>query len=392
MALLAWILLALVAGATVYSALVVAAARSYLAHPKPVRMDREPVSILKPLAGLDPGLEENLRSFYRQDYPEFELLFAVRDASDPSAAVVERLRQEFPNVPTRLVLTGEPPWVNPKCYSLDRMLAQAAHELIVMSDSDTRVGPDLLARLVAEFGDPRLGLASCPYRAVGGSDIWSCLEAAGLNTEMLAGILADRLLEGIKFGLGPVMGARRKAIEAAGGFVRFKDYLTEDFLIGRRIAERGFDTILSSCVIEHRLGTQGWRENLAHRLRWVRGGRRMRPIGYFGQLFTYPLPLALALAAVKPGWWPVAVAALAVRLVSAWATAVLVARDRFILRHFWLLPMQDILGFSLWIAGFFGRTVIWRGRRYVMNPNGTFEPAVERRGAAGSGASGRAVH
>jgi ceramide glucosyltransferase len=375
MAALAWVLLALVAGATVYSALVVVAAIRYKRVRRPEPRRPEPVSILKPLSGLDEGLEENLRSFFRQDYPEFELLFAVRDASDPALAVVEKLRAEFPRVPVQLVLTGEPPWTNPKCYSLDRMLAQARHELIVMSDSDTRVGPELLATLAAEFGDPALGLASCPYRAVGGRDLWTRLEAVGLNTEMLAGVLADRMLEGVRFGLGPVMGARRKAIEAAGGFAQFQDYLTEDLLIGRRIAERGFGTILSSCVIEHRLGTQGWRGNLAHRLRWMRGGRRMRPAGYMGQLFTYPLPLALALWAVRPAWWPVVVAAVAVRLASAWATAVLVVRDGWLPRHPWVLPVQDLLGFGLWVAGFFGKTVTWRGRRYVLNADGTFRPA-----------------
>jgi len=374
MAALAWILLALVAGATVYSALVVVAAIGFLAHPKTALADPQPISILKPLAGLDEGLAENLRSFFRQDYPEFELLFAVREASDPAVAVVEKLRAEFPDVPAQLVLTGEPPWVNPKCYSLDRMLAQARYELVVMSDSDTRVGPDLLATLAAEFGDPGLGLASCLYRAVGGRDLWTRLEAIGLNTEMLAGVLVDGMLEGIKFGLGPVMGARRKAIEAVGGFARFQNYLTEDLLMGRRIAERGFGTILSSCVVEHRLGTQTWRANLAHRLRWIRGGRRMRPVAYVAQLFTYPLPLALALWAVRPGWWPVVGAVVAVRLASAWATAVLVVRDDVILGRPWLLPMQDVMGFSLWIAGFFGKTVAWRGRRYLLNRDGTFQP------------------
>jgi ceramide glucosyltransferase len=189
---------------------------------------------------------------------------------------------------------------------------------------------------------------------------------------MLAGVLADRMIEGVKFGLGPVMAARRKAIGAAGGFAPFQNYLTEDFLIGRRIAECGFGTILSSCVVEHRLGTQGWRENLAHRLRWMRGGRRMRPVGYVAQLFTHPLPLTLALLAVRPGWWLVAVAAVALRLASAWATAVLVVRDGSVFRRPWLLPLQDLLGFSLWIAGFFGKLVTWRGHRYVLNADGTF--------------------
>src|ERR1700690_886220 len=375
MAVLAWILLALVAGATVYSALVVVGAIVSRRVRRPALAHQEPISVLKPLSGLDEGLEENLRSFFRQDYPEFEVLFAVRNASDPAVEVVERLRAEFPLVPVELVLTGEPPWTNPKFFSLDRMLAVARHELIVMSDSDTRVGPELLATLAAGFGAPGLGLASCPYRAVGGRDLWTRLEAVGLNTEMLAGVLADRLLGGGKFGLGPVMGARRKAIGAAGGFAELQDYLTEDLLIGRRIAERGYRTILSSCVIEHRLGTEGWRANLAHRLRWLRGGRRMRPAGYVGQLFTYPLPLALALGAVRSEWWPVVLAAVAVRLASAWATAVLVVRDGFLARQPWLLPLQDLLGFGLWIAGFFGKTVTWRGQRYVLNRDGSFRPA-----------------
>ncbi len=378
MAVLAWVLLALVTGATVYSALVVVAAIRYKKHPKPQPGPQERISILKPLSGLDEGLEDNLRSFFQQDYSEFELLFAVRVASDPAVAVVERLRAEFPQVPVRLVLTGEPPWVNPKCYSLDLMLAQARHDLIVMSDSDTRVGPGLLTTVSAEFQDPRLGLASCPYRAVGGSDLWSRLEAVGLNTEMLAGVLADRMLEGVKFGLGPVMAARRKAIDAVGGFAAFKDYLTEDLLVGQRIAECGFETILSSCVVEHRLGTQTWRSNLAHRLRWTRGGRRMRPVGYAGELFTHPLPLALLLLAAKPVWWPAVALAVAVRLASAWMTAVAVVGDRTILRSPWLLPVQDLLGFGLWIAGFFGRSVTWRGRRYLLNPDGTFQPQSPR--------------
>jgi ceramide glucosyltransferase len=378
MAPLSWVLLALVAGAAAFSLLVMAAARSYLAQPKP-RLERaEPASILKPLDGLDEDLEENLRSFFRQDYPEFELLFAVRDGRDPAVAVVEKLRAEFPDIPVRLVLTGEPPWANAKDYSLELMLAEARYELLVLSDSDTRVGPDLLATLAAELRDERVGLASCPYRAVAGRDLWSALEAVGMNTDMLAGVLVDRMLEGMKFGLGPVMGARRKAIEAMGGFARVKDYPADDLLIGRYIAERGFDTILSSYVIEHRLGTQDWRENLAHRLRWIRAGRRMRAAGYLGQLFTYPLPLALALWAVRPEWWPVAAAALAIRLGSAWATSVLVLRDRLISKNFLLVPAQDILGLGLWIAGFFGKTVAWRGERYTLRPDGTFEPAATR--------------
>jgi ceramide glucosyltransferase len=378
MAVLAWVLLVLVTGAAAFSLLSAIAARAYLGQPKPRLTRPEPISVLKPLAGLDEEIEDNLRSFFLQDYPEFELLFAVRDRSDPAAEVVEKLRAEFPGVPAKLVLTGEPPWANAKDYSLELMLAEARHELVVLSDSDTRVGPDLLATLAAELQDERIGLISCPYRAVGGRDLWSRLEAVGMNTEMLAGVLVDRLIEGMKFGLGPVMGSRKRAIRAMGGFERVKDYPADDLMIGRYIAERGFETILSSYVIEHRLGTQNWRGNLAHRLRWIRAGRRMRAAGYLGQLFTYPLPLVLALWAVRPEWWPAAVAALSIRLVSAWATAVWVLRDIFIIKHLYLLPVQDMAGFGLWIAGFFGQTVAWRGEQYTLRPDGSFELAVSR--------------
>jgi ceramide glucosyltransferase len=254
------------------------------------------------------------------------------------------------------------------------MLAQARHDLLVMSDSDTRAGPDLLSEIAAEFQDASLGLASCPYRAVAGRDFWSRLEAIGLNTEMLAGVLAGRLLEGMKFGLGPVMAVRRTAIQAIGGFARVKDYPADDFVLGRFVAEQGIGAILSSCVVEHRLGTQTWRENLEHRLRWLRACRRMRPAGYFGQVFTYPLPLALLLWAVQPAWWPASALTLAAHALAVGATAGWVLRDPVMWRRWWLVPLEDLLSFAFWIAGFFGNTVSWRGRRYILNRDGTFRP------------------
>ncbi len=211
------------------------------------------------------------------------------------------------------------------------MLAGARFDLLVMSDSDTRVGPGLLRVIAAEFQDERLGLATCPYRAVPGSGIWSTLEAIGMNTEFLAGILVARLLEGMRFGVGPTMAIRREAIGRMGGFAAFKDYLAEDFEMGRRAADLGYGTILSSSVIEHRIGTARMRPNFEHRLRWVRSTRRSRPAGYIGQLFTYPLPLALLLWAVRPGWWPAAALAIAIRAAAAWATAGWVLSDRLTL-------------------------------------------------------------
>jgi len=368
--------LALLAGAAVFCALTVVAALRYLAA-RPPKLERAaPISVLKPLFGIDEGLEENLRSYFAQRYPEFEMLFAVRRADDPAVAAVERLRAEFPAVPARLIVPGEPPYVNAKVFALDSMLRAARHDLLVMTDSDTRaLTPHLLETLAAEFQDERLGVTTCPYRAVPGRSWWTALEAVGMNTEFLAGILVARMLDGMRFGVGPAMAARREAIEKIGGFDTLKEYLAEDFMLGKLAAEAGYGVALSSAVVEHRIGAQRFRASLAHRLRWARSTRRSRPAGYAGQLFTYPLPLALLLVAVKPAWWPAAAAALVLRALAAWAVAGWTLHDPLTARNWWMVPIQDLASFLLWIAGFFGKTVTWRGRRYVVFPDGKFAPA-----------------
>ncbi|MGE5567909.1 MAG: bacteriohopanetetrol glucosamine biosynthesis glycosyltransferase HpnI [Rhodospirillales bacterium] len=384
MDLVAAVLVLLVAGSSVYAALVIVAARQYLAAGRRTRPASTfpPISILKPLSGLDEGLEENLRSYFAQDYPDFEILCAVRNAGDPAAAVFEKLRLEYPGVPARLIVTGEPPYANAKVFALDSMLAAARHDLLVMTDSDTRARPDLLQGLAAEFEDPRLGLTTCPYRGIPGRSFWSTLETIGMNTEFIAGILVARMLEGMKFGVGPGMAVRREVLQRIGGFDALKDYLAEDFMMGKLAAEAGYGTALSSCVIEHRIGSQRFRPNLLHRLRWARSTRRSRPVGYFGQAFTYPLPLALLLAAAAPEWWPLALGAVLARVAAAWATAGWVLHDSLTSRKWWLLPLQDLASFVLWIAGFFGHTISWRGRRYVIFPDGRFAPVAAARRAA----------
>lgn len=362
-----------VAGSAVYCVLTLVAAVRYRAvRPAPLQIG-VPISVLKPLAGIDDGLEENLRTFFEQKYPTFEILFAVRTAGDPAIAVAERLRARYPQVPSQLIVTGEPPYPNAKVYSLDRMLAAAKHDLLVMADSDIRVTPDMLAVIAAEFQDPHLGLATCPYRAVPGRSFWNTLEAVGLNTEFLGGVLVARMLDGMKFALGPTIAARRETLEGIGGFDAVKDFLAEDFVMGYLAAARGDGVILSSYVIQHRIGAQSLAANLRHRLRWNRSTRRSRPAGYVGQLFTNPLPLALLLFAVKPAWWPAVAAVVLLRAAAAFATAGYVLRDPLTARLFFLVPVQDLLSFAMWLAGFFGNTILWRGRKYYLQPDGRFK-------------------
>ena len=369
------LLLALVAGSLVYCVLAFIAAEHY-GGVRPAEPDaRPPISILKPLAGVDLGLDDHLRTFFEQSYPQFEILFAVRSGDDPAVPVVERLRGEFPAVPSSLIVTGEPPYPNAKVFSLHCMLAAARYDLLVMADSDVRVTPELLATVASEFQEERTGLVTCPYRAVPGPSFWSRLEAIGLNTEFLAGVLVARLLDGMHFALGPTIAARRQTLADIGGFNALKDYLAEDFVMGKLAAELGWRVVLSSYTIEHHIGSQALGANLKHRLRWNRSTRRSRPWGYVGQVFTNPLPLALIFCATVPAWWPVLLVAAGFRTLAAWAAAGRVLHDPLTAKNWWLVALQDCASFLLWLAGFFGNTILWRGRRYRVLRDGRFRAA-----------------
>jgi len=365
--------LLLLAGALVYSLMTMAAAWCYLRERPPVLRKAIPISVLRPLSGVDEGLEENLKSLFTQQYGAFELVFAVHDAEDSAVAVIERLRRKFPLVSAQLLVTGDPPYPNAKVFSLDLMLRTARHELVVMTDSDVRVSPRLLETAAREFADDRVGLITCPYRAVAGRSVWSRLEAIFMNTEFLGGVLVARMLNGMDFALGPTLAVRKSVLAQIGGFEFLKDYLAEDFVLGNRAAALGVQVVLSSEVIEHRIGSQKFRSNLRHRLRWLRSTRRSRPAGYVGQVFTNPLPLALLVWVAMPGWWPAVAVSAAVRAMSAWAQAWWVLRDRRFWRYCWVIPIQDVASFLLWIAGFFGNTVVWRGRHYYLARDGRFE-------------------
>ena len=370
-AILADILLLILCGSWVYSILQIVATLRYLRVRPPSVRSSEPISILKPLAGLDRDLESNLRTFFEQDYPAYEILFAVQSESDPAVTVVRRLQSECPRIASRLIVTGESAYPNPKVFSLARMLEAAANDLVVMSDSDIRVTPDFLQAVAPEFGDKRLGVATCPYRAIPGPSLWSRLEATGMNTDFWGGALVARMLEGVHFAVGPTIVARRGILQAIGGFERLKDYLAEDFVLGKFAAETGSGVILSSYIVEHHIGNATLDENIAHRLRWARSTRRSRRAGYVGQLFTMPLPLSLLVCALAPGWWPVLPVTAALRGVAAYIVCARVLRANL---NWLLLPIEDVIGFFFWFAGFFGNTITWRSRRYKLSADGRFEP------------------
>ncbi|MEO6758650.1 MAG: glycosyltransferase, partial [Saprospiraceae bacterium] len=230
----------------------------------------------------------------------------------------------------------------------------------------------LLKTLAREFADPRLAVTTCPYRAVPGHSFWSKLEAIGMNTEFLGGILVARMLDGMKFAVGPTIAARKLAIEAVGGWPYLQEFLAEDFVLGNEAAGKGLGVALSGYVIEHRIGAQSFEKNAKHRLRWCRSTRRSRPAGYVGQLFTNPVPIALALFAAVPASWPALLITFLLRMHAAYATAGLVLKDPLTQRQWPLIVLQDLLSFGFWVAGFFGNTIDWRGETYTLQKDGRF--------------------
>ena len=374
-------LIAIVAvGGCAYFVVVIMAAHRFVARRgrrQPPNSDSLSFSVLKPLAGSEPELTENLGSFFALDHGDYEILFAARDRDDPALAAAAALGRRYPTPRSRALVAGEPSCPNLKVHSLAAMTRSSTGDVLVISDSDIRADPALLADLAREFRDPRVGVVTCPYRAASGRSPWSRLEALGMNTEFWSGVLAAQLLAPMDFAIGPTMAIRRSCLEAIGGWDVFQDFLAEDFQLGRRARLAGFDVRLGTHVVEHRIGSQDLKSNLGHRLRWRRSTRRSRPVGYWGEIFANPLPWALALPVAASGaawsWWLLG-ACTALRLLAAIAVARYALQDTRFLRHCWLVPIQDVLSLAVWAAGLFGKRVVWRDRTYELTRDGRLRP------------------
>jgi ceramide glucosyltransferase len=350
------------------NALSAAAAAAALGDP-----DFPPVSVLKAVCGLEPMLAENLESFFQQDYPAFELIFGARSPEDPAIAVIDDLRDRYPNVKARCVFSGEPTWPNPRVYSEHRMLAAAKHDYIVMGDSDVRVPRNYLRNIIAPLRDPEVGLVTCIYRGRPSGGVWSRLEAAGMSVEFTSGVLVADLLEGMKFALGPTTATRKDVLAHIGGLGVLADYHSEDYEIGRLVDAAGYRVLLSHVVIDHVTLN---RAMISRQVRWMRCTRSSRPAGHIGNGLTFATPFALLGFTVAAAWgyWTLALALLGWGLVNRWLQALVVGwgvtHDPEIRRYLWYYPIRDLLGFLFWLASFTGRTVVWRGELYRLGPRG----------------------
>jgi ceramide glucosyltransferase len=326
------------------------------------------VSILKPLRGTDPEMYESFRSHCLQDYPEYEIIFGVTDPNDPAIPLVEQLKAEFPQCAISLIVCRENLGANTKVSNLAQMAHEARQEYLIVNDSDIRVEPDYLRRVLSPLSDSKIGLVTCLYRGVANSSLGSRLESLGISTDFCAGVLVAQTVESaIRFGLGSTLAFRRRDLQAIGGFEGIVDYLADDYQIGKRIAALGLKVELSDVVVETFLPRYTLRSFLDHQLRWARTVRDSRYWGYVGLGLTFGLPWALVvlLLAQGAGWaWGLLGVTLAMRASVAVVVGKLVLRDRQVIRSLAFIPLRDILALLVWIVSFAGHTVVWRGDRF----------------------------
>lgn len=368
---------------TIFLGLVVAAAFRFkrIARQRltlPVPSAWPPVSLLKPLHGAEPGLEEYLESFFSLDYPSFEILFCARTEADAGLQLARRVAARYPQVPVRFLLSGTPPWPNARCYSLSVMAPQATHDLMVITDSDVRVKPQFLREVVAPFAaDAHVGALTCMYRGdATGLGLWGLMEGLGMSVEMTAGVIVADMMEGMRFTLGPCMAVRREALEAFGGFDKLGYYYADDFMLGNLVAESGRTVVLSSHVIDHCIVNNSFWRNFSHQWSWMKSTRFSRPWGHLGTGLTFAAPFGLL---GLLGGWIAGMPALGVALF-AWAylsrVALSLAAGGWVIgdpdayRCSWLYPLRDLMGSVLWALSYTSRKVGWRNDRFVLEKGG----------------------
>jgi ceramide glucosyltransferase len=328
-----------------------------------------PISILKPIYGLDRETYENYASFCAQDYPDYEILFCVSDDQDPAIPMIEQLARDFPQRRIHLLIGSEPLGVSDKVNKLCRMAREAQHEILAVSDSDVRVDPGYLRAIAAPFHDPTVGAVTCLYRGLTDGSLAANLEAIGNSTDFTAGVLVAWLFAPVNFTLGATMATTKKCLAEIDGFESLVDHFSDDYELGNRIAARGHRVELSTFPVSIVYPRQTLADAFRHQLRWNVSIRFSRPAGHLGLIFTQALPLALLAAIFAPSAaWAVSllVGYLLLRGISAWVVGFYGMRDVGVRRHLELLPLRDAFAFIVWLASFFPQRIHWRGREFYV--------------------------
>jgi ceramide glucosyltransferase len=328
-----------------------------------------PVSILKPIFGLDREAYKNFGSFCRQDYPEFEILFCVSDREDPAVPVIEKIIADFPARAIRLLVGAEPVGASDKMNKLCRMAREAKHGILVVSDSDVRVEPGFLRAVIAPFRDSQVGGVTCLYRGLTDGSRAADLEAIGNSTDFAAGVLVARMLGGMKFMLGAIMATTKERLAEIGGFESIVDYFADDYELGNRIAARGYRVELSTFPVSIVYPHESLADAFRHQLRWNLSIRTSRPGGHFGMIFTHGIAWAVLGISVAPtalvaffyaaGY--ILLSSEVLRTVGVWGM-----QDATLWRKQYLLPLRDAFAFLVWVASFLPHRIHWRGREFYV--------------------------
>lgn len=386
---------------SVFLLLVIIAAVRFRKHSEPSRKlalsissgQLPPVTIFKPVHGMEERLEENLASFFQQDYPDYEVVIGARSEDDPAILLAKGLQQRYPGVKSRIVIAGPPEWPNAKVFALDKMIALSRSDFFVISDSDVRVGRDFLRNVIPPLFDRKLGLVSCLYQGDPASDFWSFLEALGMSVEMPSGVVVADMLEGIRFALGPAVALRRDALEAIGGIRSTADYYSDDYVLGNKIWVAGYKVIFSHYFIHHVLTPRSFLRTLGDQLRWMKSTRHSRPWGHIGTGLTFAMPFGLLgfLSAAALGEVGLGLSLLGAAFLNRVIQSIVVGRwllkDSRALWFCWLYPLRDLQGFAVWVASFLSHTFYWRGETYRFTDDGRIV-AETRKGTPAPVASG----
>ena len=321
-----------------------------------------PVSVLKPVRGADFGSYENFASFCRQEYPDYEILFAVKGDDDLAVPVIRRIIAEFPERRIRLLVGAEHLGANHKVNKLARLAQEAQNEVLVLTDGDVRVGPYFLHQVVAPLANCETGAVTCFYRGIAERNLGSEIEAVGASSDFFAGVLMASWTEGITFALGASIATTKEWLGKIGGFEAIADTLADDYELGNRIAKAGGGVVLSREAVWTMYPAQTFRGFWDHQVRWARTVRLCRPLSYVGLLFTQGLPWALLAALLAPVRWIAGaymLAYLVLRFAMAWTVGVWGVGDEVLRGKFWLVPLRDAIHFLIWLGSFGSNRIRW---------------------------------
>jgi ceramide glucosyltransferase len=355
-------------------------------HPVPSPLPY--ISVLKPLCGLEPGLDENLRSFCRQSHPNYELLIGARDANDPALDVARRIAAEFPHVDIRIIPGATRLGENRKVNTLAHLMPLARYDYLVIADSDIRVGPEYLRRVVEPLMDSSVGIVSCSYRGRPVGNFWSELGALAIDEWFIPSVLVSRALGSNAYCSGTTMALRREVLDAAGGFEVLAPLLADDYELGIRVRHLGLHCVIPHYEVAATVNEPTFLDLARHELRWMRTIRTVTPVGHALSFLTYVVPLALLAAAANDfAPWTLGLTALAIALrialhyvvsqPAAWDPDRLAAQIPRPWYLVWLVPVRDVLSFFMWVWSYMSRRVTWRGTELWVRRDGVLRTSEE---------------